>query len=199
MKPRNSGMQNLVNNLVKGAILAGVVGFGLTACTNPSTPAGEEGYVYEKPRIFGEGGYQGTMKGPANYGVSLLRNEVVNIDMRPNTYTETFRILANDDLNIKFDFHAVIGIQSGSVKTVVEEYEKTVFVEEALHRIVEVYYRLGLVEEAKKSAAILGYNYQSGEWYERSYKVFNKKYKTKKINEKKEMGLIRKKIKGLFE
>ena len=53
MKPRNSGMQNLVNNLVKGAILAGVVGFGLTACTNPSTPAGEEGYVYEKPRIFG--------------------------------------------------------------------------------------------------------------------------------------------------
>ncbi|KPW00546.1 hypothetical protein AN390_02909 [Pseudoalteromonas sp. P1-11] len=122
MKPRNSGMQNLVNNLVKGAILAGVVGFGLTACTNPSTPAGEEGYVYEKPRIFGEGGYQGTMKGPANYGVSLLRNEVVNIDMRPNTYTETFRILANDDLNIKFDFHAVIGIQSGSVKTVVEEY-----------------------------------------------------------------------------
>lgn len=122
MRARNSGMQSLVNNLVKGAFVVGVIGFGLTACTNPSTPAGEEGYVYEKPRVFGEGGYQGTMIGPANYGMSLLRNEVVNIDMRPNTYTETFRILANDDLNIKFDFHAVIAIQSGSVQTVVEQY-----------------------------------------------------------------------------
>ena len=70
--------------------------------------------------------------------------------------------------------------------------------EEALHRLVEVYYRLGLTEEAKKAAAILGYNYQSGEWYERSYKVFNKKYKPKKISKEKEKGLIRK-IKGLFD
>jgi len=85
------------------------------------------------------------------------------------------------------------------LKTVAEKYEKTIFVEEALHRLVEVYYRLGLIEEAKKAAAILGYNYQSGDWYKRSYQVFNKKYKSKKINEKKEMGLIRKKIKGLFE
>jgi len=65
------------------------------------------------------------------------------------------------------------------LKTVVEKYEKTVFVEEALHRLVEVYYRLGLVEESKKAASILGYNYQSGEWYKKSYKVFNKKYKPK--------------------
>jgi outer membrane protein assembly factor BamD len=56
-----------------------------------------------------------------------------------------------------------------------------------------------LTEEAKKAAAILGYNYQSGDWYKRSYQVFNKKYKSKKINEKKEIGLIRKKIKSLFE
>ena len=85
------------------------------------------------------------------------------------------------------------------LKTVVEKYDTTVFVEEALHRIVEVYYRLGLEEEAKQAAAILGYNYKSGEWYERSYKVFNKKYKPKKNNKKKELGLIRKKIKSLFE
>jgi len=85
------------------------------------------------------------------------------------------------------------------LKTVVEKYEKTVFVEEALHRLVEVYYRLGLIEEAKQAASILGYNYQSGDWYKRSYKVFNKKYKPKKIKKKKEMGLIRRKIKGLFE
>ena len=85
------------------------------------------------------------------------------------------------------------------LKIVVEKYDKTVFIEEALHRLVEVYYKIGLVEEAKQAAAILGYNYQSGTWYERSYKVFNKKYKTKKIKKTKEMGLIRRKIKSLFE
>jgi len=61
------------------------------------------------------------------------------------------------------------------LKIVVEKYDKTVFIEEALHRLVEVYYRIGLVEEAKQAAAILGYNYQSSQWYERSYKVLNKK------------------------
>ncbi len=85
------------------------------------------------------------------------------------------------------------------LKVVVEKYDKTVFIEEALHRLVEVYYKLGLVEEAKQSAAILGYNYQSSEWYEKSYKVFNKKYKQKKAKKKKELGLIRRKIKSLFE
>ena len=85
------------------------------------------------------------------------------------------------------------------LKIVVEKYEQTVFIEEALHRLVEVYYRLGLTEEAKQAASVLGYNYQSSKWYERSYKVFNKQYKTKKIKKEKEMGLIRRKIKGLFE
>tara|TARA_Y100000590_G_scaffold310758_1_gene351071 strand:- start:497 stop:1348 length:852 start_codon:yes stop_codon:yes gene_type:complete len=85
------------------------------------------------------------------------------------------------------------------LKTVVEKYDKTVFVEEALHRLVEVYYRLGLVEESKQAASILGYNYQSGEWYKKSYKIFNKKYKPKKIVKDGEMGLIRRKIKGLFD
>ena len=85
------------------------------------------------------------------------------------------------------------------LKVVVNEYDKTVFIEEALHRLVEVYYRLGLDDEAKQAAAILGYNYQSSEWYERSYKVFYKTYKPEKIKKKKEMGLIRKKIKSLFE
>ena len=55
------------------------------------------------------------------------------------------------------------------LKKVVEEYEETVFIEEALHRLVEVYYKLGLIEEAKQAAAILGYNYISSEWYSRSY------------------------------
>ena len=85
------------------------------------------------------------------------------------------------------------------IKIVIEKYDTTIFVEEALHRLVEIYYRLGLEEEAKQAASVLGYNYQSGEWYKKSYKVFNKKYKPKKIKKKKEMGLIRRKIKSLLE
>jgi len=85
------------------------------------------------------------------------------------------------------------------LKIVVEKYDRTVFIEEALHRLVEVYYTIGLKEEAKKAAQILGYNYGSSQWYARSYKVFNKEYKTKKIKKEKEMGLIRRKIKSLFE
>ena len=85
------------------------------------------------------------------------------------------------------------------LKIVVEKYDETVFIEEALHRLVEVYYRLGLIEEAKQAASILGYNYQGGKWYERSYKVFNKKYKLRTIKKQKELGLIRRKIKSLFE
>ena len=85
------------------------------------------------------------------------------------------------------------------LKVVVNKYDNTIFIEEALHRLVEVYYRLGLTEEAKQAASILGYNYKSGDWYKKSYKVFNKNYKPKKIKKQKEMGLIRKKIKSLFE
>ena len=69
-------------------------------------------------------------------------------------------------------------------KKVVEDYETTIFAEEALHRLVEVYYKIGLVEESKKYAITLGYNYQSGEWYKNSYQVFNKNYK--KIRKKKQ-------------
>ena len=85
------------------------------------------------------------------------------------------------------------------LKIVVDKYENTIFVEEALHRLVEVYYNLGLTDEAKKAAAILGYNYKSGDWYKKSYKVFNKKYTTKKIKKEKKTGLIRQRIKSLFE
>ena len=80
------------------------------------------------------------------------------------------------------------------LKIVVNKYDTTVFVEEALHRLVEVYYRLGLESEAKQAASILGYNYKSGDWYKMSYKVFNKKYKSKKIKKEKKRGLIRRKI-----
>ncbi len=70
-------------------------------------------------------------------------------------------------------------------KKIINEYETTIFVEEALYRLVELNYKLGLVDEAKKYAILLGYNYQSSEWYERSYEVLNKNYR--KIDIKKDI------------
>ena len=70
-------------------------------------------------------------------------------------------------------------------KKVIRDYDRTIYAEEALHRLVEVHYRIGLLEESKKYAILLGYNYQSGEWYENSYRVFNKNYE-KLTKEKKE-------------
>tara|TARA_B100000161_G_scaffold255486_1_gene217674 strand:- start:312 stop:1136 length:825 start_codon:yes stop_codon:yes gene_type:complete len=72
------------------------------------------------------------------------------------------------------------------LKTIIKEYEETIFVEEALHRLVEIHYHLGLSEESEKYASILGYNYNSSEWYKQSYKILNKDYKIVKL--KKEDG-----------
>ena len=87
-------------------------------------------------------------------------------------------------------------------KTVVNNYSTTIYAEEALHRLVEINYRLGLIDESKKYANTLGYNYQSSDWYKNSYKVFNKNYrdgvKELQKDKKKKIGLI-KRFKGLFE
>ena len=86
-------------------------------------------------------------------------------------------------------------------RAIIDDYETTIYTEEALHRLVEVYYIIGLEEEAKKYAKILGYNYQSSQWYEKSYGVFNEMYeKNKKEIEKKnkKSRSILKKIKSLF-
>ena len=85
-------------------------------------------------------------------------------------------------------------------KLVVEKYDTTIFTEEALHRLVEIYYTLGLIEESKKYANLLGYNYQSSDWYDKTYKLLNKNYKTREETKKiKENNIIIKKIKSLFE
>ena len=68
-------------------------------------------------------------------------------------------------------------------KKVIKDYDRSIYAEEALHRLVEVHYRIGLLEESKKYAILLGYNYQSGEWYQNSYRVFNKNYE--KLSDKK--------------
>ena len=85
-------------------------------------------------------------------------------------------------------------------KKIVNQYDTTIYVEEALYRLVELNYKLGLVNEAKKYTALLGYNYQSSDWYERSYKILNKEYDKIKIkNDKKKQKSLIKRFKDLFQ
>ena len=85
-------------------------------------------------------------------------------------------------------------------KIVLENYGTSIYVEEAIHRLVEIHYKLGLIDESKKYASLLGYNYNSSKWYEATYVIFNREYEspTEKINKKKENFIIRK-FKSLFE
>ena len=84
-------------------------------------------------------------------------------------------------------------------KSIIQDYDTTIYTEEALHRLVELYYIIGLEEEAKKYAQLLGYNYQSSKWYEMSYSVFDKNYKQIKKEEERDKSIIIKKFKSLFE
>jgi len=88
-------------------------------------------------------------------------------------------------------------------RTVIDDYETTIYTEEALHRLVEVYYTLGLIDEAEKYAKILGYNYQSSQWYKKSYSIFDKSYEQnqKKFikDNKKKNNSIFKKFKSLLD
>ena len=84
-------------------------------------------------------------------------------------------------------------------KTVINDYETTIYVEEALHRLVELHYKIGLENEAKKYANLLGYNYLSSDWYKSTYKIFNKEYKLAKPKKrKKESNFLIKKYKSIF-
>ena len=83
-------------------------------------------------------------------------------------------------------------------KTILNKYETTIYVEEALHRLVETNYKIGLEDEAEKYANLLGYNYQSSQWYEQSYKIFNKEYKAS-YEIKKDKQSVFKRFKKLFK
>ena len=83
-------------------------------------------------------------------------------------------------------------------RTVIDEYDNTIYTEEALHRLVEIYYTIGLVDEARRYAKLLGYNYQSSEWYKKTYSVFYKNYKDNKIKLKKSKNSKLQKIKSIF-
>tara|TARA_A100001011_G_scaffold264920_1_gene273704 strand:- start:4201 stop:5058 length:858 start_codon:yes stop_codon:yes gene_type:complete len=91
------------------------------------------------------------------------------------------------------------------LKVVVEDYDDTIFIEEALFRLVEIYYKIGLENEARAAAVLLGYNYNSSEWYKRSYAILNKDYSTQILKKKKEAkvwyekdDLIKRKIRKIF-
>ena len=82
-------------------------------------------------------------------------------------------------------------------RKVIDEYDRTIYVQEALHRLVEVHYIIGLKDEAKKFANLLGYNYKSSQWYEMSYTVFNETYKKEKVK-KNEKSFLNK-AKSIFD
>ncbi len=88
-------------------------------------------------------------------------------------------------------------------RTVIDDYDTTIYTAEALHRLVEVHYTIGLIDEAEKYAKLLGYNYGSSEWYQNTYSLFDKNYKIKKKNRLKKMKKRNKqfleKFKALFE
>ena len=84
------------------------------------------------------------------------------------------------------------------LKVIVNQYDTTIYIEEALHRLVEVHYKIGLESEAKKYANTLGYNYLSSEWYKESYRVFNKNYTIDRKTSKKEKKKLRDRLKSFF-
>ena len=88
-------------------------------------------------------------------------------------------------------------------RTVIDDYDTTIYTEEALYRLVEIYYIIGMKNEAEKYAQLLGYNYQSSKWYERSYNIFNRIYEKEKIkkekNEKRNNNFLIKRFKYLLD
>ena len=85
----------------------------------------------------------------------------------------------------------------------VDDYDTTIYTAEALHRLVEVHYTIGLIDEAEKYAKLLGYNYGSSEWYQNTYSLFDKNYKIRKKSKfkeiKKKNKKALKKFRTLFE
>ena len=84
-------------------------------------------------------------------------------------------------------------------KKIVKDYQTTIYIEEALYRLVELNYKLGLIDESKKYSAVLGYNYQSSDWYERSYKILNNDYKKSELRKDEKKSSLVEKFKDLLK
>jgi len=116
-------MDKKIGGLASGAVTLIVTLIVFSAMfTNPYTPEGHEGYVFEQPRVWGNGGFQGAVRGPGNYGFAIWRNRAINVDFRPQTINEDFKILARDDLNVTFRFQGVFKVNEGTIQDVVEKY-----------------------------------------------------------------------------
>jgi hypothetical protein len=98
--------------------LVGIAGLSRVGCVNVYTPAGHEGYLKSKP-IFGSAEFVGVQVGPTSTGW-VWRQETVNIDMRPRTYSEEMRIPTKDRLELAYRAHARIRLRPGRVRDVVE-------------------------------------------------------------------------------
>ena len=130
---------------------------------------------------------------------TMLINEFPNTDYAEDAQFKLElieEVLASKELylaNYYFDREKWIPAMN-RYKKVVNQYDTTIYVEEALYRLVELNYKLGLVNEAKKYTALLGYNYQSSEWYEKSYKILNKNYEKPRIKQdlKNQKSLLKK-------
>ena len=136
---------------------------------------------------------------------TLLRNEYPNTDFSEDAQFKLElieEILASKELylaNYYLEREKWIPAMNRYQK-IVNKYDTTIFVEEALYRLVELNYKLGLENESKKYAIMLGYNYQSSDWYERSYKILNKEYKKIKIkNDLNKQKSLLKRFKKLFQ
>ena len=142
--------------------------------------------------------------------VEAKKNFEIVVKRFPNT---EYAIDANFKLDLIDDFLAAKEMYIGRYyvdkkkwiaainrfRAVVDEYETTIYTEEAIHRLVEIYYIIGLTSESEKYAKLLGYNYQSSQWYKNSYAIFNKNYKKNKITKKNKKSKILGRFKSLFK
>ena len=146
--------------------------------------------------------------------VNAKKNFQIILDKYPNTeyaIDADFKLdLINDILAAKEMYIGLYYFEKkkwipaiNRFREITDNYDTTIYAEEALHRLVEVHYILGLVDEAEKYAQLLGYNYQSSKWYENSYSLFNKNYEKRKKERlktyKKKSSSILKKFKSLIE
>ena len=106
--------------IVVGAVLASII-INAAGGSNPFTPAGHEGYVFQQPLAIGQREFVRTQRGPTSTGWAW-RNGVTNLDMRIATYSEELKIFSSDNLEVTFEAHARIRLRGGSVKEVVERY-----------------------------------------------------------------------------
>jgi len=159
------------------------------------------GTSYYEQIVNEEKDLQAMMKAKINFTTVINRFPKTDYSLDANFKLDLInQVLASKEMYIgRYYFDKKKWIASiNRFLNVVNNYNKTIYIEEALYRLVEMYYILGLEEESKKYAQLLGYNYNSSEWYKKSYKLFNASYKEKEIIIKNDKNRIFQKVKSLL-